>query len=129
MLCVQSLATEGRSPLPLSMSIPPADTELSSGNSSPLSLSPTKDARGSKREKSHERHLQHPAFSDVVSGASRRARREAGMRQNQPAQAPRNMSVLPEGATSPVLLAGTKPPTSLVHPAFGVDPMTCSRSP
>ena len=61
----------------------PIDDELSSGSSSPSSLSPTKDARGSTKAKSHKRSSQHPVFNDTVSRTSRRARREAGMRQNQ----------------------------------------------
>ena len=100
----------------------PKDDELSSGSSSPLSLSLTKDARGSTKAKSHQRPSQHLAFSDSVSYASRRARREAGMRQNQPIQAPRNVSVLLEGATPPELPASMMPPMPLVHPAFGAGP-------
>ena len=42
------------------------------------------------------------------------------MRQNQPVQAPRNASVLPEGVMSPVLPVGTMPPMPLVHLAFGI---------
>ena len=57
-----------------------ADDELSSGSSSPLSLSTTKDTQGSIKEKSHKMPSQHPAFINVISGASRRARREAGRR-------------------------------------------------
>ena len=56
------------------------DDVLSTGSSSRLSLSPTKDTRGSAKAKSHKRPLQHLAISDVVSGASRRARREASRR-------------------------------------------------
>ena len=97
----------------------PADDELFSRSSSPLSLSPEEDARGSIKAKSHKRPLQHPAFSDVVSSAFRRVRREAGRRQNQPVQASGNVSVLPEGATPPVLPVGMMPPIPLVHPAFG----------
>ena len=58
----------------------PEDDELSSGSSPSLSLSPTKNARESIKARSHKRPSHHPAFSDVVSGASRRARREAGKR-------------------------------------------------
>ena len=58
----------------------PVDDELSSGSSPSLSLSLTKNARESTKARSHKRPSHHPAFSDVVSGASRRARREAGKR-------------------------------------------------
>ena len=95
------------------------DDELSLGSSSPLSLSPTKDTQGSIKEKSHKTPLQHPAFINVISGASRRVRREAGRRQNQLVQAPGNVPVLPKGATPPILPAGTMPLILLVHPTFG----------
>ena len=64
-----------------------ANDELSSGNSPSLSLLLTKNARESAKAKSHKRPSHHPAFSDVVSGASRRARRETSKRKNQPVQA------------------------------------------
>ena len=88
----------------------PTDNELSSGSSPSLSLSPTKDARGSTKTKSLKRSSHHPAFSDAVSGASRRARIEVGRKPNPLVQALRNASVLP---------AGTMPPMQVVHPAFG----------
>ena len=72
------------------------DGEFSSGSSPSLSLSLTKDAQKSTKAKPHKRPLHHPTFSDVVSSASGRARREADRRQNQPVQAPRNMLVFPE---------------------------------
>ena len=56
----------------------PADDELSSSSSPSLNLSPKKNTRESIRTISHKRTSPHPTFSDVVSGASRRARREAG---------------------------------------------------
>ena len=59
------------------------DDELSSGSSSPLNLSPTKDTQGCTKAKSYKRPLQYLTFSDAVSGVSHRARREAGRRQNQ----------------------------------------------
>ena len=65
----------------------PANDELSSASSSPLSLSLAKDTRGRKKAKSHKRPSQHLAITDAVSGASRRTRTEAVKRQNQPAQA------------------------------------------
>ena len=58
----------------------PADDELSSNNSPFLSLSPTKDAQGSTKTKSRKGASHHLAFSDAVSGASRKVRREVGMR-------------------------------------------------
>ena len=85
-------------------------------------LSPTKDARGSTKTKLHKRPSHHHAFSDAISGASCKARREAGRRQNQPVQALRKASVLPEGTMPPVLPVGTMPPMPLVHPAFGTGP-------
>ena len=84
-----------------------------------MSLSSEKDARGSTKIKSRKRPLHYLAFSDVVSGASHRARREAGRRQNQPVQAPGSASVLPEGTTPLVLPTGMIPKMLLVHPAFG----------
>ena len=57
--------------------------------------------------------INHPVFSDSMSGASRRAMGEAGKRQNQLDQAPGNVSVLP---------IGTMPPIPLVHLAFGIGP-------
>ena len=57
----------------------PADDELSSGSSPPLGLSLAKNTRVKLRKRTS--HC--PAFNDVVSGASRRARREVGRGQNQ----------------------------------------------
>ena len=99
-----------------------ANDELSSGSSSSLNLSPTKNAQESAKAKSHKRPSHHPAFNDAVSGTPRRARRDTIRRQNQPVQAPRNSLVLPEGTMPPVLLAGIMPPMSLVHPTFGAGP-------
>ena len=62
----------------------PVDDELSLGNSPSLSLSLIKDARGSTKTKSHKRPLHHPAFSDVISGTSHRARKEASMQEAEP---------------------------------------------
>ena len=91
----------------------PTDDELSFGSSPSLSLSPEKNARESTKVKLHKKPSHHPAFSDVISGASRRARREANGRQNQPDQALGNALVLP---------AGTMPPMALLHPTFDIRP-------
>ena len=56
-----------------------ADDELSSGNSLPLNPFPKKNTKA----KSCKRTLHRPTFSDAISGASHRARREAGRGQNQ----------------------------------------------
>ena len=89
----------------------PTDDELSSGSSPSLSLSLAKNARESTKAKLHKKPLHHLTFNDAISGASRRAKREAGRRQNQPVQAPRNVLVLP---------AGTMPPIPFVHPTFDI---------
>ena len=81
---------KGKKPIVLDDVDIPADDELSSGSSPSLSLSPIKDAQGSTKAKSRKRPSHHHAFSDVVSGSSRRARRKAGRRQNQPVHAPGN---------------------------------------
>ena len=70
----------GKEPFILNGVETPTNDELSSGSSSSLSLSPTKDTRGSTKTKSHKRPSQHRAFSNVFSGASLRARREPGKR-------------------------------------------------
>ena len=100
------------------MSIPQQNKELSLGSSPSLSLSPTKNARESTKAKLRKRPSHLPALSDAISGASRRARREVGRKQNQPVQAPKNMSVLPEGTMPPILLTGMILSMSFVHPAF-----------
>ena len=101
----------------------PANDELSSSNSPSLSLSSAKNAHECKKARSRKRSSHHPAFSDVVSGTSHRAGREAGkMRQNQPYQTPRNALVLPIGTMTLVFPAGMMPPMSLVHPTFGTRP-------
>ena len=89
-------------------------------SSSPFfSLPPTKNARESAKAKSGKRPSYHPAFSDVVSGVSHRAKRDASRRKNKPVQAPGNALVLPEGTMPPVLLEGMVPQVPFVHPAFG----------
>ena len=87
----------------------PADDEFSSGNSPSLSLSLVKNSRESTKAKSRKRPSHLPALSDVISGASHRARKEVGKRKNQSVQVPRNASVLPEGTMPPVLSAGMIP--------------------
>ena len=88
----------------------PTHNETSSRNSPSLTLSPTKNAWESTNTILRKRPSPHPTFSDVVNGASRRARRETDISPNRPDQAPRN---------SPVLPSSTLPPMSLVHPTFG----------
>ena len=107
----------------------PTDDELSSINSPSLSLSPAKDARESRKARSSKRPSYHPAFSDSVSGVSRRGRREERRRQNQPDQALRNALVLPVGTMPPVLPVGLMPPVlpastmTLVLPTGMMPPM------
>ena len=115
------------------------DDELSLGISSSLSLSSTKNARESTKAKSRKRPSHLPAFSDAVSDASRKVKKETNRRQNQPVQALRNTSVLLEGSMPLVFPIGMTPLIPLVHPAFGTrptfymppvtlirNPMTCS---
>ena len=92
---------------------------MSSGSSPSLSLSSTKNARESAKAKSHKRPSHHLAFSDAVSGASLRAKKERSRGQNQLVQALGNASILPKGALPLVFTEGTMPPIPLVHPAFG----------
>ena len=103
----------GKEPIILDDVNAPADDELSFDNSPSLSLSLAKNARESIKAKSSKKPFHHPAFSDVISGASHRARREAGRRQNQPDQVLRKASILP---------IGTMPQMPLVHPTFGIGP-------
>ena len=111
------------------------DDELSSGNSPSLRLSPTKNARENVKAMSCKRPSHHPAFSNAVSGISRKARKEASRRQNQLVQAPGHALILLEGAMPPVLPTSTMPPMPLVHPAFGtrstfyMPPITLIRRP
>ena len=86
-----------------------------------MSISPTKDARGSIKTKSRKRPSHHLVFSDAISGALCRVKIEEGRRQNQPFQAPGNVSVLPEATMRSVL--PTMPLMPFVHPAFGTRPM------
>ena len=97
----------------------PADINCSQAVPHFFSLPPTKNARESAKAKSGKRPSYHPAFSDVVSGVSHRARRDASRRQNQPVQAPGNALVLHEGTMPPVLLKGMVPQVPFVRPAFG----------
>ena len=91
----------------------PADDELSLGIS--LSMSPPlgRNTRGNTSAKSRWKHSHRPAFSDVVNGASSRARRETNRKQNQSKQPLGKASMLPSGII---------PPMSLLHPAFGIGP-------
>ena len=89
------------------------DDELSSGSFPSLNLSSTKNTRESTRTISCKRPSPHPAFNDVVSGASRRARREAGRRPYRSDQAPGNPPMLP---------SGTLPLVQASHPAFSIAP-------
>ena len=87
----------------------PTDDELPLACSPSLSLSSAKNIRA----KLCKRPSHRPAFSDTISGASRRERREVSMGKNQLDRVPRNALVL---------LAGPMPPMSLVHPTFGTRP-------
>ena len=71
-----------KEPIISSDSDAPVDDELFSGRS--LSMSPPlgRNARGSTRAKSRRKHSHHPALSDAVNGASRRARKQAYKREN-----------------------------------------------
>ena len=69
-----------KGPIPLDDKDTLVDDELSSGSSLSLNLSSTMNAWENTRTKSCKRPLPHPAFSDAVSGASRRSRREVGRR-------------------------------------------------
>ena len=89
------------------------DDALSSSSSPSLSLSPTKNARESTKAKSCKKPSHYLAFSDAISGASCRARREAGRKPNKPDQATGNVLVLP---------VGQMPPIPFVHPPFGTGP-------
>ena len=60
----------------------PANDELSLGRSPSMSPPLGRNAQGSTRAKSRRKHSHRPAFSDVVSGASGRARREVHRKQN-----------------------------------------------
>ena len=91
----------------------PTDDEISSSSSLSLSLSPAKNARDNTKTRSRKRPLPRPAFSDVVSEASRRVRREADRRQYRPDQAPGNLTMLP---------LGTLPPMPPMHPTLNAEP-------
>ena len=80
----------------------PEDNELSLASSPSLSLSPTKNSGESTKIRSRKRPPPHPAFSDAVSEASHRARREASRRQNRPNQALGNPPVLPSSTLPPM---------------------------
>ena len=103
---------KGKGPIPFDDDDTPTDDELSSGSSASLNLSSAKNARA--RTRSCKRPSPHLAFSDAVSSASRRARREAGKRQYRSGQALGNPLVLPLSMLPPV------PPS---QPAFGTLPL------
>ena len=56
------------------------DDELSSERSPPTSPPSGRDARGSIRAKSGRKYSHHLTLNDAVSGASRRARKQADRR-------------------------------------------------
>ena len=72
---------KGKNPAILDDVNTPANDELSSSSSPSLSLSLIKNAREGTKAKSRKRPSHHLAFSDVVSGASRKARRETSRKQ------------------------------------------------
>ena len=92
----------------------PMGNELSSSSFPSLNLSSTRNIRESTRTRSSKRPSPHPDFSDAVSGASSRPRKEAGKRQYWSGQASGNPSVLPTDMWPPV------PPA---HSTFGATPM------
>ena len=81
---------EGKGPIPPDNVDTPVDNELSSGSSLSLNPSPTKNTRESTRTRSRKRPSPHPAFSDAISNASYRVRRETSHRQYRSSQASRN---------------------------------------
>ena len=91
----------------------PTDDELSSSRSPSMSPPPGRNALGNTRAKSRRKYSHRPAFSDAVSGASGRARREANKKQNQLEQPIGNALMLPAGTISPL---------PLLHLAFGTGP-------
>ena len=95
---------------------------MSSDSSPSLILSPIKNAREGAKAKSHKRPSQHPAFSDVVSGASHRAKRETSRRPNQLIQALGNALLLPKGTVPLVLPTSMMPQMSSAHLAFSAGP-------
>ena len=92
----------------------PTDDEFSSDRSPSMSPLPGRNSQGNTRAKSRRKHSHRPAFSDAVSGASGRPRREANKKQNQLEQPIGNALMLP---------AGTIPPVPLLHLAFGTGPI------
>ena len=82
---------KGKKPIILDEADVAVNDELSLGSSPPLGLSPTKNTRS----KSCKRTLHRPTFSDAVSGASCRERREEGRGQYQPDRAPGDALVFP----------------------------------
>ena len=79
-LCMQSLVIGGKEPIIPDDVDTPTDDDLSSGSSQSLSLSLAKNARENAKAKLRKKPSHHPAFSDAISGASRRVRRDISMR-------------------------------------------------
>ena len=71
------------------------DDELSLSSSPSLNLPPLMNTRESKKTRSPKMPSPYPAFSDVVSGASSKARRKAGRRQYRSGPALGNPPMLP----------------------------------
>ena len=97
----------------------PADDDLSSNSYPSLNLLLTRNTRESIRIILHKRPSPHHAFSDTISGASRRARREAGRRQYQLGPTSGNPPVLPSGMlplVPPALSTFGTTPTFYVSP-------------
>ena len=92
---------KGKRPIPPNDVDTPEDDEPSSGSSPSLNLSMAKNTRESTMIRSRKRPSPYPAFSDVASGASCRARR-AGRRQYRSGQALGNPPMLPSGKLPPV---------------------------
>ena len=111
---VQSIARDkGKGTIVLDDVDTPVDDKLSSDSSPSLNLLLTRNTRESIRIISYKRPSPHHAFSDAISGASRKVRREAGRRQYQPGPASGNPPVLPSSMLPLV------PPA---HSAFGTTP-------
>ena len=76
----RSPTIKGRGSFPSNDFDSPADDELSLSSSPSLNLLPTKNTWESTKTGSRKRSSPHLAFSDAISGASCKARREAGKR-------------------------------------------------
>ena len=109
----QIFRNKGKGPLSLHNIDTPTNNELSSGSSPFLNLSLAKNTQENIRTRLRKRPLPHLAFNDTVSGASRKARKEAGRRKYRSDQALGNPLAFP---------LSTLPPTLPAHPAFGTTP-------